>query len=71
MLVSVESSDKHDVSTLARDFPEEEFRTVEASLHQVLHSTTGNAPLRMVQQTQGQNGFEAWHSIVRRYDQRR
>ena len=24
----------------------------------------------MVQQTHGQNGFEAWHAIVRRYDQR-
>ena len=70
MLVSVESSDKHDVSTLAIDFTEEEFRTVEVSLFQVLHSTTGNAPLRMVQQTQGQKGFEAWHAIVRRYDQR-
>ena len=70
MLVSVESSDKHDVSTLAIDFTKEEFRTVEVSLFQVLHSTTGNAPLRMVQQTQGQNGFEAWHAIVRRYDQR-
>ena len=29
-----------------------------------------NVPLRIVQQTKGQKGFEAWHAIVRRYDQR-
>ena len=26
--------------------------------------------MRIVQQTKGQKGFEAWHAIVRRYDQR-
>ena len=38
-----------------------------------LHRTTENEPLRRVQQTQGQKGqkgFEVWHAIVRRYDQR-
>ena len=35
-----------------------------------MHSTTSNEPLRIEQQTRGQKGFEAWHAIVRRYDQR-
>ena len=35
-----------------------------------LHWTTTNEPLRMVEQVQGQRGFEAWHLIVRRCDQR-
>ena len=46
------------------------FRSIESALHQVLHRTTSNEPLRIVQQTKGQKGFEAWHAIVRRYDQR-
>ena len=29
---------------------------------------TGREPLRMVQQAQGQRGFEVWHQTVRRYD---
>ena len=49
---------------------EADFRTVETALYQVLHRTTTNEPLRMVQQLQGQTAFEAWHLIVRRYDQR-
>ena len=44
--------------------------TTEASLYQVLLRMTANGPLRIVQQTRGQRGFEAWHEIVRRYDQR-
>ena len=40
------------------------------SLHQVLHRTTSNEPLRIVQQTRGQRGIEAWHATVRRFDQR-
>ena len=32
-------------------------------------TTTTNEPLRVVQQVQGQKGFEAWHLIVRRHDQ--
>ena len=39
-------------------------------MFQVFHRITTNEPLRMVQQVQGQRGFEAWHLIVRRYDQR-
>ena len=35
-----------------------------------MHRTTANEPLRMIQQVEGQRGFEAWHLIVRRYDQR-
>ena len=70
-LVSVESTDKFDNSTLAVDCSDEEFRSIVASLYQVLHRTAANAPLRKVQQTQGQKGFEAWHAIVRRYDQRK
>ena len=70
MLVSVESTDKLDNSNLAVDCPDEEFRTIEASLCQELHRTIANEPLRNVQQTKGQERFEAWRAIVRRYDQR-
>ena len=69
ILVRVESVDKVDRSTLAVDCTGADFRTIETALYQVLHTTT-NEPLRMVQQVQGQRGFEAWHMIVRRYDQR-
>ena len=55
-LVSVEITDKFDNSTLAVDCPNEEFRLFEASLYQVLHRTTANEPLRIVQQTRGQEG---------------
>ena len=48
----------------------DEFRSIEASLYQVQHRTTSNEPLRKVQQTRGQGGLEAWHAMVRRYDQR-
>ena len=34
----------------------------------MLHRTTANEPLIIVQQTKGQKGFEVWHAIVRRYD---
>ena len=70
MLVSVESSDKFDSSTIAFDCSDEEFRSSEALMYQVLHRTTANEPLKRVQQTRGQKGFEAWRAIVRRYDQR-
>ena len=70
MLVSVESTDKFDSSTIAFVCSAEEFRSIEASLYQVLHRTTANEPLRIVQQIRGQKGFEARHAIVRRYDQR-
>ena len=67
MLVSVESTDS---GSIAFDCSDEEFRLIEASLYQVLHKRTANEPLRKVQQTRGQKGFEAWHAIVSRYDQR-
>ena len=54
MLVSVESTDRFDNSTLAVDCSDEEFRTIEASLYQVLHRKTANEPLRIMQQTLGQ-----------------
>ena len=38
-------------------------------MYQVLHRTSANEPLRRVQEASGQKGFEAWHAIVRRYDQ--
>ena len=60
-MVTVESVDKVDRSTLAVDCTEADFRTFETALYQVLHKTTTNEPLRMVQQVQGQRGFEAWH----------
>ena len=65
MLVSVESTDKLDSSTIEVDCSDEEFRSIEASLYQVLYRTTANEPLRIVQQTRGQKGFEAWRAIVR------
>ena len=69
MLVSVESIDKFDKNAIACDCSDEEFRSIEASLYQVLHRTTANEPLRIEQQTRGQKGFEAWHAIMRDYDQ--
>ena len=69
--VRVESVDKVDRSTLAVDCTEADFRTTfENAPYQVLRRATTNEPPRMVQQVQGQRGFEAWHLIVRRYDQR-
>ena len=59
-----------DNNAIAFDCSDDEFRSIEASLYQVLHRTTANEPLRIVQQTEGQKGFEAWHATVRRYDQR-
>ena len=70
ILTRVESVDKVDRATLAVDCTQAEFRTFETALYQVLHRTTANEPLKMVQQVEGQRGFEAWHMIVRRYDQR-
>ena len=66
----LESVDKVERSTLAVDCTEADVRTLDTALCQVLHRTTTNEPLRMVQQVQGQRGFEAWHLIPRRYDQR-
>ena len=70
ILARVESVDKVDRATLAVDCTEADFRTFETALYQVLHRTTANEPLRMIQQVEGQRGFEGWHLIVRRYDQR-
>ena len=70
MLAMVESIDRFDNNVIAFDCSDEEFRSIESALYQVLHRTTSNEPLRIVQQTKGQKGFEAWHAIVRRYDQR-
>ena len=70
ILTRVESVEKVDRATLAVDCTQAEFRTFETARYQVLHKTTANEPLKMVQQVEGQRGFEAWHLIVRRYDQR-
>ena len=70
ILTRVESVEKIDRAILAVDRTQAEFRTFETALYQVLHRTTANEPLKMVQQVEGQRGFEAWHLIVRRYDQR-
>ena len=70
ILAMVESIDRFDNNVIAFDCSDEEFRSIESALYQVLHRTTSNEPLRIVQQTKGQKGFEAWHAIVRRYDQR-
>ena len=69
-LVRVEGVDKVECSTLAVDCTEADFRTFETAPYQILHRTTTNEPLRMVQQVQSQRGFEAWHMTVRRNDQR-
>ena len=63
MLARVESIDKFDNNVNSFDCPDEEFRSSEASLYQVLHRTTSNEPLRTVQQTRGQKGLDAWHAI--------
>ena len=70
MLVSVESTDRFDNSTLAMDCSGDELRSFEAPLYQVLHRKTANGPLRTVQQAKGQKGFEEGRAIVRRCDQR-
>ena len=66
VLTRVESAEKIDRDTLAVDCTQDEFRALETALYQVLHRTTANEPLKMVQQVEGQRGFEAWHLIVRR-----
>ena len=70
MLAMVESIDMFDNNVIAFDCSDEEFRSIESALYQVLHRRTSNEPLRIVQRTKSQQGFEAWHAIVRRYDQR-
>ena len=59
MLAMVESIDRFDNNVIAFDCADEEFRSIESALYQVLHRTTFNEPLRTVQQTKGQKGFEA------------
>ena len=71
MLAMVESIGRFANSVIAFDCSDEEFRSIESPLYQVLHRRTSNEPLRMVQQTKDRKGFEAWHSIVRRYDDQR
>ena len=70
MLARVESVDRLDNNVIAFDCSDEEFRSSEGSLYQVLHRTTSNEPLRIVQQTKGQKRLEAWRATVRRYDRR-
>ena len=70
ILVRVDGVDKVERSTLAAVCTEADFRTFETALCQILDRTTTNEPLRMVQQVQGQRGFEAWHMMDRRYEQR-
>ena len=70
MLAIVEGADTLDNNAIAFVCSDCEFRSIEASLYQVLHRTTTNEPLRIVQQTRGQRGFEAWRAILRRYVQR-
>ena len=63
-------TDKFDNSTLPVDCSDNEFRTIETSLDQILHRTTANEPLIIVQQARGQQGFKAWYAIVRRHGQK-
>ena len=46
-LVSVESTDRFDSSSLAFDCSDDEIRSIEASLYQVLDRTTANEQLRI------------------------
>ena len=50
ILVRVEGVDKVGRSTLALNCTEADFRTFQTALSQILHRTTTNEPLRMVQQ---------------------
>ena len=71
MLVRVDSVDKMDNDSMSVDCSVMEFPGIETALHQIAHTTTGNEPLTMVQQVQGQmRYFEVWHPIVRSYDQK-
>ena len=70
ILAIVEGTDKLDNNAIAFDCSDDEFRSIEASLYEVQHRTTANEPLRIVHQTRGQRGLEAWRATVRRYDQR-
>ena len=65
MLARVESIDKFDNNVIAFDC---QMKSSDQLKHRCTRSST--EPLRIVQQTKGQKGFEAWHAIVRRYDQR-
>ena len=49
MLAMVESIDRFDNNVIAFDCSAEEFRSIESALYQVLHRTTSNEPLRIVQ----------------------
>ena len=70
ILTSVEKLDKFDNNTIAVNCSDEEFRSIGASLYQVLQWTTAHETMRIVQQPKGQKGFEAWHAIMRSSDQR-
>ena len=62
MLVSVESIDKFDNNAIAFDCSNEEFRSIEASLYQVLHRTTANEPLRIGAANERTEGLEACYA---------
>ena len=65
ILAIVEGAEKLDNNATAFDCSDDEFRSIEASLYQVVHRTTANEPLRVVRQSRGPRGFETWHAIVR------
>ena len=70
-LSALRATDKFDSSTFALDCSDEEFRSVEASLYQVIvQNDRKRTSENSCKHTKGQKGFEAWHAIVRRYDQR-
>ena len=54
MRAIVDGIDKLDHNAIAFDCADDEFRSIKASLYQVLHRTASNEPLRIVQQTRGQ-----------------
>ena len=66
MLARVESVDRFDNYVIALDCSDEDFRSVEASLYQVLRRTTSKKPLRLVQQTKkNRNGTQYCEGTIR------
>ena len=72
ILVSVQKTDKFDSQRACTGIVQvEEFRSIEASLYQVLPQNDSKRTAEKIgQQTNGQQGFEARRAIVRSYDYR-
>ena len=58
-LAMVESIDRFDNNVIAFDCSDEEFRSIESALYQVLHRTTSNEPLRGSAANGGSEGIRS------------